>query len=467
MNNSIDMKSAKAWAHAFLGEIAVLNPKMKKEGIVDDMIVSFIPMASVQEENGLVDLQKTRKAGEVKKGYTSFVDNDILFAKIAPCMENGKVAIVHNLVNGIGYGSTEFHVIRPCHGLSVEYLQLFLAQRSFRMLAKKNMTGSAGQLRVPLAFLNSTYIPLPPLPEQRAIVAKIESLFSELDAGAASLETAKAQLKVYRQAVLKAGFEGGLVDSVNYSKKTLSSISGLITKGSSPKWQGFKYTNETDSLLFITSENVRDNYLDLSAPKHLPLAFSQKEKRSQLKENDVLLNIVGASIGRAAVFKSTHDANINQAVALIRLNKNVFPSYVSYFLNSTAMKIEYRKKAVDVARANISLKDVGNIVIPLPETQVQSLIVSEIESRLSLADKLEETIDASLAQAASLRQSILKQAFEGKLLSEDELEACRREPDWESAEQLLERIKAERAASGEGKATAAQRKRAGKRSRAS
>jgi restriction endonuclease S subunit len=315
--------------------------------------------------------------------------------------------------------------------------------------------------------LKSFLIKVPPLPEQRAIVSKIESLFSELDAGVASLEAAKAQLKVYRQAVLKAGFEGGLVDNVDYLRKTLSSISGLITKGSSPKWQGFDYTNESDSLLFITSENVRDNYLDISAPKYLPLSFSHKEKRSQLKENDVLLNIVGASIGRAAVFKSTHAANINQAVALIRLHKDVFPPYVSYFLNSAAMKIEYRKKAVDVARANISLKDVGNIVIPLPETQDQFLIVSEIESRFSLADKLEETIDASLAQAASLRQSVLKRAFEGKLLTQAELEACRREPDWESAEKLLERIKAERAASDEGRATAAQRKRAGKRSRAS
>ncbi|HPT72602.1 MAG TPA: restriction endonuclease subunit S [Candidatus Cloacimonadota bacterium] len=193
-----------------LSTIAEINPRLPEGNYEDDLMVSFIPMANLEAEIGIINLSLEKKYSQVRKGYTSFIDGDVIFAKITPCMENGKSGLVQKLKNGIGFGSTEFHVIRPSQQVLGKYLFYYVVQRSFRNEARKFMTGSAGQLRVPANYLKNILIPLPPLPEQQRIVARIEELFSELDNGIQNLKTAQAQLKTYRQAVLKAAFEGKL-----------------------------------------------------------------------------------------------------------------------------------------------------------------------------------------------------------------------------------------------------------------
>lgn len=125
-------------------------------------------------------------------------------------MENGKIAIVNNLQNGVGFGSTEFHVIRLHKSLPRKYFFFLLIQEGLRKNAQRNMTGSAGQLRVPTTYMQKIKVPLSPLHEQFRIVAKIEELFTKLDAGIELLKKVKAQLKRYRQSVLKAAMEGKL-----------------------------------------------------------------------------------------------------------------------------------------------------------------------------------------------------------------------------------------------------------------
>jgi type I restriction enzyme, S subunit len=291
--------------------------------------------------------------------------------------------------------------------------------------------------------INDIPFPLPPLPEQRAIVSKIEELFSDLDKGIADLKKAQDQLRVYRQAVLKKAFEGELTNT-QMTPRTLDSLTSIITKGASPKWQGFDYTTDSDQLLFVTSENVREGYISLEKEKYLPLGFNEVQKRSVLQKGDVLFNIVGASIGRSAIFELDKLSNINQAVALIRLDKGGLNQYVNYFLNSEGAKQEYLKKQVDVARANLSLQNVKDIEIPFCNVDEQRIVIQEIESRLSVCDKVEESISESLEKAKALRQSILKKAFEGTLLSEEELTACKAAKDYEPASVLLEKIKVEK-----------------------
>ena len=135
----------------------------------------------------------------------------MLFAKITPCMENGKIAIAKGLTNGCGCGSTEFHVLRPHEGLSRDFLNYFLLQDEFRREAQRNMAGTVGQLRVPAAWLSEAPILLPPLPEQRRIVAAVETQFARLDASVAALRRAQANLRRYRASVLKDACEGRLV----------------------------------------------------------------------------------------------------------------------------------------------------------------------------------------------------------------------------------------------------------------
>ena len=147
----------------------------------------------------------------MKKGYTPFQDGDVIFAKITPCMENGKYALATGLHGGRAAGSTEFHVFRPKLELDSKYLLHFLFTPELRSRARLNMRGAAGQLRVPAQFFNDAQIPLPPLDEQRRIVAELETQLTRLDASVTALKRVQANLKRYRASVLKAACEGRLV----------------------------------------------------------------------------------------------------------------------------------------------------------------------------------------------------------------------------------------------------------------
>lgn len=149
-----------------LGECSVVNPR-KPRDIDDDLNISFVPMASVSD-SGEMETSEIRKYGEVKKGYTYFAEDDILFAKITPSMENGKGAIATNLANGIGMGSTEFHVLRPIENISnPTWLYVLTKSQSFRREAERNMAGTGGQLRVPTSFLKNFKVALPPIELQK------------------------------------------------------------------------------------------------------------------------------------------------------------------------------------------------------------------------------------------------------------------------------------------------------------
>ncbi|RYX04896.1 restriction endonuclease [Legionella pneumophila] len=200
----------KSWSVCLIGEAILVNPRLDKREIDDGIEVSFVPMPAVSAETGEINVLENKLFAEVKKGYTPFIERDVLFAKITPCMENGKMAVVPKLKNNLGFGSTEFHVLRCPTDILPEYVYYFISSKWFRVEAEHNMTGAVGQRRVPTTFLESTRLPVPPFNEQKRIVAKIEELFSELDNGITALKTAREQLKVYRQAILKHAFEGKL-----------------------------------------------------------------------------------------------------------------------------------------------------------------------------------------------------------------------------------------------------------------
>lgn len=161
------------WPLRQLSDVVEINPR-PPSGIAASQTVSFVPMAAVDEVNGSIFDQQTREFGTVAKAFPIFANGDVLFAKITPCMENGKAAIALNLVNGIGAGSTEFFVLRPKQEVLPEYIFHFVRQSSFRKSCKANFTGSAGQQRVPRSYLERAPLPLPPLDEQRRIVRLLD-----------------------------------------------------------------------------------------------------------------------------------------------------------------------------------------------------------------------------------------------------------------------------------------------------
>jgi len=199
-----------AWPLKPLSEVGDFNPRLDKSGYRDDLEVSFVPMAAVEAGTGRMEVSQTKHFSTVKKGYTPFKESDVLFAKITPCMENGKMGIVPRVTNGLGFGSTEFHVLRPHEGIEPRYVYYFVSSQNFRREAAHHMTGAVGQKRVPLSFLEEALIPVPLFDHQKLIVSEIEKQFSRLDEAVANLKRIKANLKRYKAAVLKAAVEGKL-----------------------------------------------------------------------------------------------------------------------------------------------------------------------------------------------------------------------------------------------------------------
>lgn len=197
------------WVWTRLGDITEINPKKKILDFNDDEEISFIPMKAVSDETGKIEEMEYEKYSKLKKGYTQFIEEDVLFAKITPCMENGKCAIAKNLKNDIGYGTTEFHVLRCYQGIINKLLHIFLRQESFRKEAKYNMTGSVGFQRVPVDFLKTALFPLPPLEEQKEIVRVLDKIFEE-ENRISELISLENKIEILEKTILDRAFRGEL-----------------------------------------------------------------------------------------------------------------------------------------------------------------------------------------------------------------------------------------------------------------
>lgn len=211
------------WKYLPFSEVCQFNPsKSESKEISDDTEVSFLPMPCVSE-NGKILKQEIRRYGDVKKGYTYFREKDVLLAKITPCFENGKKAIAHDLINGIGFGSTEFHVLRPKDEVVSKWILLAISQEAFRNQAIMQMTGAVGQKRVPQRVVEEYKIPIPLKEEQNKIVQEVESRFSVCDNLEETIESSLKQAESLRQSILKQAFEGKLTEQWRKEHKDLIS----------------------------------------------------------------------------------------------------------------------------------------------------------------------------------------------------------------------------------------------------
>jgi len=199
-----------SWTWAKLANITFINPPKPK--FSKNEKVSFLPMKSVKEESGAYDLTEKISFEDGKSRYTSFKEGDVIFAKITPCMENGKIAYLDRLISKYGFGSTEFHVIRSTESISGKFLFYYLVQEKVRNDAQHNMTGTAGQLRVPTSYISNLPFPVLDYTEQSQIVNKIDERFSICDKLEAEIEKSLEKAEKLRQSILKKAFEGRLLN---------------------------------------------------------------------------------------------------------------------------------------------------------------------------------------------------------------------------------------------------------------
>uniref|UniRef100_UPI004048D151 restriction endonuclease subunit S n=1 Tax=Mariniflexile sp. TaxID=1979402 RepID=UPI004048D151 len=276
---------------------------------------------------------------------------------------------------------------------------------------------------------------LPPLVEQKAIVKRIEELFSSLDSGIADLKKVQEQLVIYRHAVLKKAFEG------EYNINKLGKLA-IVKRGKSkhrPRNDkslfGGKYPFIQTGEIRATNGGIITKYTNTYSEKGLA--------QSKLWPKGTLCLTVAANIGETAFLG--FDACFPDSVVGIKPNDELLnPRYLNFYIQK--IKEEMDSKASATAQKNINVRILDALEIPVPTLKEQHQIVQEIESRLSVCDKVEESIKESLEKAIALRQSILKKAFGGTLLSAAEIEQCKQHKDYEPASVLLEKIRAEKLA---------------------
>lgn len=298
-----------------------------------------------------------------------------------------------------------FKVLADPQKLTSVYSFLIL-QRVQSDIEKQAHGFKASFVHVKKSDLVKISLPLPPLPEQRAIAEAL----SDVDGLLAALDRLITKQRDLKQATMQQlltgqtrlpGFTG------EWEIYTGEQITTLISKGASPRWQGYDYAD--NGMLFITSENVRDGFLDIDDPKYLPLAFHEKLKRTRLQKGDILVNLVGASIGRSCQIKQDiGEANINQAVAVFRVKGEYSSAFIASYFQSPDTVKRILDMQVDAARQNISLSDLRRFQISIPPVSEQIAIATV------LAD-----MDAELAALEQRRDKtrLLKQAMMQELLT--------------------------------------------------
>ncbi|WP_084696378.1 restriction endonuclease subunit S [Maribacter thermophilus] len=366
------------------------------------------------------------------------IKNSILVTCIGATI--GKTGLIKNE----GAFNQQINALFPKKGISNIFLYYQIIGSEFQQQIKANASSTTLPILNKSKFLKLK-LNIPPLVEQKAIVKKIEELFSSLDSGIADLKKAQDQLKIYRQAVLKKAFEGELTKEK--ASPELIKLGDVIDK---PRYGTSKKCSlEVKGIPVLRIPNIGSGIINTDELKYA--SFEEKEISTlKLKEGDILTIRSNGSVdlvGKCALI-TKKDINYLYAGYLIRLRPNhekINSKYLLHCLSSHSLRVQIESKAKSTSGVNnINSGELASLEIPLFTIKEQHQIVSEIESRLSVCDTVEKDIADSLEKAQALRQSILKKAFEGKLLSEAEIADCKQHPDYEPASVLLERIKEEK-----------------------
>mgnify|MGYP000410568646 CR=1 FL=1 len=344
---------------------------------------------------------------DIKAFETNTVDNYTDGVKCLPCEEGDILIVCDGSRSGLvgkainGYvGSTLAKI--TADGMTQNYLYYFLQGKYALLNTKKKGTGTP---HLNPDLLKKQMLIVPSIPEQKRIVTHIEELFSELDKAVETLRTTKQQLAVYRQAVLKEAFS-----HISY-KKPIREMTTIVTSGSRG-WA--KYYADFGARFIRITDLTRDRIsLKNDSIQYVSLPEKAEGTRSRLYPNDVLISIT-ADLGSIALIpENIEEAYINQHIALVRFTNPTQGEYMAWYLKSEWGKKDLLKNKRGGGKLGLGLDDIRNTPVPVVSDEIARKTLEKIESRLSVCESIEQTVDTALAQADAMRQSILKQAFEG------------------------------------------------------
>lgn len=388
--------------------------------------VTFLPMESVGEK-GELDLSNVRELGDVLSGYTMFFDGDVLVAKITPCFENGKGAFVNGLLGGVGFGSTEFHVLTPSHDVDGRYLYYVTVSHPFRKLGEASMTGAAGQKRVTEEFVRNFRLPLPSLDEQCAIAQFLDRETVRLDSLVAAKERMLRLLAEKRRALITLAVTRGIDPDVRLRDSGMVSLHStpahwdvtrlkfLLT---APPTYGANEAALEDNQSFPRFVRITDiepqGTLRDDTFKSLPPELA---KPYLLEDGDVLFARSGATVGKAFIYSPSWGVACF-AGYLIRCRcdpSKLLPEFLFAYAQAEPYWLQVRESTIQATIQNFSAERYGNLTVPVPSIYEQKEIVAHIRAEVAKLDAVRVSTEYTISLLKERRAALIAAAVTGQL----------------------------------------------------
>lgn len=408
----------KGWEVKALAEVCQIRPPKAevRRKLAPTDLVSFVPMNDLGDDAKTFEPRETKALADVEGSYTYFAENDVLLAKITPCFENGKLGIARGLRNGVGFGSSEFVVLRPNMGLDPEYLYYFLSRSSFREDGAKRMTGAVGHKRIPKELVEQLQIPLPPLDEQRRIVAILDEAFAGLAVmrqhAEANLANARALFDSHLNAVFSQPGEGWVTEGLN------EHVRFVDYRGKTPP-------KRDAGIRLITAKNVKMGFIRREPEEFIdPAAYDEWMTRGFPKKGDVLFT-TEAPLGNVAQLDTDEKVVIGQRLITMQPVPNVLDrKFLAFMLTSGPLQDAIHAKATGATVLGIKAKLLKFIPISYPQKLADQRAIADRIEEISLeVARLESLYRQKLVAIDELKQSILHRAFSGALNAKDALAA--------------------------------------------
>lgn len=414
------------WSRRRLRFDAHLNPLKSRLDLSGDTEVSFVPMDAVGELGGLA-LNETRPVEEIYNGYTYFANEDVVVAKITPCFENGKGALAQGLTNGVAFGTTELHVIRPQSGLDARFLFYLTIAHDFRSFGEAEMLGAGGQKRVPEEFLKDWRAPLPPLETQQRIARFLDEKTAWIDGLIAKKRALLERLAEKRQALITHAVTKGLNPAApmkpfginwlgdipaHWELKRLRYVVRLLS-GSTPTTGIPEYWG--GDIPWISPKDMKSDALSDSIDKVTRLAVEEYGLREFREPNGVLVVHGMILARRVPVAVASGVYTINQDMKVMESKGLLSPAFLQMYLasieNYLMTLVGEAGHGTKALRTDVLL----DTPILIPSSVEQATIVTQVEDQKSDLDRAARKIEALGDRLAEYRAALITAAVTGNI----------------------------------------------------
>ncbi len=399
----------RGWEEKKLVEVCQIRPGKKEasERLKETDYVTFLPMEDLGVLNKVVHGAKKKQLKDVAGSYTYFAENDVLLAKITPCFENGKIGIARNLINGVGFGSSEYIVFRSRRNIDPEFLYYFLSRSQFRDEGKKHMSGAVGHKRVSKEWIENYLIPLPPLPEQKRIVAILDEAFEAILKAKANAEQNLKNSKELFESYLQEVFDNKGEDWVENILEDIADVEyGYTDKATENGY--YRYIRITDI--------DKNGELILEDKKYI--SRSKEAEKFIAKDKDLLMARTGATFAKVLLFND-HEASVFASYLIrIKFKVKIENELYWYFAKTKKYWDQANSLQSGSAQPHFNGAAVKKMVFTYPKSvKLQKQLIEKFQILSTKTKKLEAIYQKKINELEVLKKTILQKAFSGELTS--------------------------------------------------